>query len=263
MGSRAATRPRDDRVTARPPAPSGTQTLLRGLDVLESVAAGRGSVPEVCAATGLGAEISRRLCRTLADRGFLTRDSGRFGLGPALRKLAEEADRQIDLIAVARPHLDRLADATLEAVHLAVEDRAMVRYVHMVHGRRRLSLRSIVGETRPMTRTSLGKALMLDLDRAELRRRFEAEQGGRDFDGWHQDLRAAAARQIAFDSAEFEANVHCVGAPVRGAGGRILAAISVSSIVEAPTPQWRDELSELVDAAARAISTELGAPARA
>ena len=262
MDSGTAIQTKGDLALGKLAQPSGTQTLLRGLDVLETIAGGRGSIAEVCATTGLGPEISRRLCRTLADRGYLTRGAAGLTLGPALLTLAQEADRQIELNAVARPYLDVLADATLEAVHLAIEDEGRVRYVHMVHGRRRLALRSIVGETRPMTRTSLGKALMLDCDDAELRRRFEAERGPEGFDTWRETLRSCAARQTTLDSAEFEASVHCIGAPVRAASGAIVAAISVSSIVEAPTDAWRADLATMVAKAARAISAELGAPVR-
>jgi DNA-binding IclR family transcriptional regulator len=240
----------------------GAQTLLRGLDILETVAAGRCSTAEICADTGLSADTARRLARTLAERGYLSSQAGgRLTLGATIRRLASDAARQLDLIAVARPLLETLADATLEAVHLAVEHDGQVRYVHMVAGRRRLALRSVVGETRPMTRTSLGKALMLDLPEAELRRRYEAENGPADgpFASWLERHRAAMLRQTTGDDAEFEPNVHCIGAPVRAAGGRIVAAISVSTIGDGAMDDWRQATRALVRETADAISAALGA----
>jgi DNA-binding IclR family transcriptional regulator len=235
------------------------QTLLRGLDVLESVARGRQSTVEICESTGLAPETVRRLTRTLIWRGYLGQRQRGLALGRAVVRLAGEAERHNELIAVARPILAELAERTEEAVHLAVEQGGEVAYVHVVNGRRRLSLRSLVGEMRPMTRTSLGRALMLDWEDHALHRVYERENDGGGFEEWLSALRLSQRSQTTYDDAEFEPLVHCIGAPVRSARGTIIAAVSVSTAGGRPSTEWRGRVETLVRTAARAISAGLGA----
>jgi DNA-binding IclR family transcriptional regulator len=66
------------------------------------------------------------------------------------------------------------------------------------------------------------------------------------------------AQGAAFDDEENADKVRCVAAPIRGANGVIVAALSLSSV-----PQYLDDerMAALVDpvrAAARAISIDLG-----
>lgn len=238
----------------------GTQTLTRGLDILESIAGGRRSTGDICQHTGLTPETVRRLTRALLDRGYVGHAGAGLSLGRRVVTLAHAAGRDLDLIGVAKTHLARLAEDTQEAVHLAVEEQGSVKYVHMIQGRRRLALRSIVGETRPMTRTSLGKALMLDWPDDALRARYAAENGEdpAGFDAWSAKLRQSVAGQTTYDVAEFEPNVHCIGAPIRDASGAIVAAISISTIVDGPSDDWLARVGALVRQTSATISGDLG-----
>jgi DNA-binding IclR family transcriptional regulator len=161
---------------------------------------------------------------------------GRFVLGPRIAELASAAGED-RLLAVAQPVLIRLRDATGESAQLyrlaGGVGGADVR-VCVAAAERASGLRDTVpvGAALPMTAGSAAQVLLA------------WEEGER----MHRGLRGAKftattlagvrRRGWAASAAEREAGVASVSAPVRGpqgaggAGGRVLAAVSVSGPIE-------------------------------
>ncbi|HEY8426319.1 MAG TPA: IclR family transcriptional regulator C-terminal domain-containing protein, partial [Limnochordales bacterium] len=73
-----------------------------------------------------------------------------------------------------------------------------------------------------------------------------------------QDLATTRARGFAIDNVENEEGIRCVGAPVFGHGGRVVASVSVSGPIFSVTPDRVDELGQAVVETAGAISHALG-----
>lgn len=113
----------DSRTSAAPAGPA-SQTLSRGIRILEILAQARAALTIDDLALGLDVHrsIAYRLLRTLEDHGLVVRDSsGRVTLGPAAAALA--AGVAPDLQAVARPELTAAADDLGMTCFLAVFDR--------------------------------------------------------------------------------------------------------------------------------------------
>jgi len=243
--------------------PSGTQTLFRGLDVLELVADGPATLAELASRSGLTKTTAHRLASALVERGYLSfvaREG--YNLGPKLLELGYLASQQINLPRVARPHLETLSDRTDDTVHLGIRDGERALYLDKISGNRRVEVQSRVGERQPLRSTGLGKALMLDDNEDAWRRCFVLEEaqshsriGIEEFLGRMRDY---AARGRAFDLEENEDRIRCIAAPVRDASGRIVGAISLSSAAQYLDDARMAQLSGDVVAAARAISHDLG-----
>ncbi|MFP3499457.1 IclR family transcriptional regulator, partial [Pseudomonas sp. SIMBA_059] len=62
---------------------------------------------------------------------------------------------------VARENLEALAERTQDTIHLSVEDGESVLYLHKIPGTRGAEMRSRIGHRMPLTRTGVGKALLL------------------------------------------------------------------------------------------------------
>lgn len=241
----------------------GAQTLLRGLDILDAVAqSGPVALRDLTGRLGLTRSTVHRLAGALVERGVLRLESQGYVLGPKLLWLDAMARNDLLLPTIARPHLERLSREQLDAVNLAIRDELAIRYVDQVRGSRRIEIRSVIGETRPLASTGLGKALMLDEGdgawRAAYRRIKRHAQTPDDEDAFIARMRSYQALAAAFDIEENEDRVRCVAAPVRGAGGRIVGAISLSSL-----PQYMDDarmeaLVEPVRSTGKAISLDLG-----
>lgn len=103
------------------PTDTGVQSLDRSIAILTAVERGAATLNHLIAATGLPKPTTYRLARALEAHGLLARDpGGSWRLGPELFALATAARRDLPLASLARPALDRLAEATGESAQLYI-----------------------------------------------------------------------------------------------------------------------------------------------
>jgi DNA-binding IclR family transcriptional regulator len=205
---------------------SGVGVLDKAFAVVDALERSPLSLTGLVAATGLSRATAHRLAVALAAHGMVRReDDGRFGLGPRLTGPS--------LASLARPAMERLRDETGESVQLYVrrgDRRHCVASLESPHG-----LRTIVavGASLPLDVGSAGKVLRGD---AEVSRR-----------GWAQSVE------------EREPGVASVSAPVRDAGGEVVAAVSVSGPIGRTTRSPGRRYAAAVVAAAEAVEAALAA----
>lgn len=242
----------------------GSQTLVRGLTVIEAVAAGAHDLKSLVAAVGMTRSTAHRLVLALVHLRYLRHVPGRgYFLGPKLIELGFKAHDQAHLPSLARPILERLAEACGDTVHLGILDGGEVLYIDKIQGSRGLEMRSRIGQRMPVASTGLGKALLLDQPETEWRRVFDPKSARTansitSADEFVVRLRDYARRDCAFDLEENEPGIACVAVPIRGAKGDVVAAISVSSAVRYMSEARMAELVPQVQGAARAVSGEIG-----
>jgi DNA-binding IclR family transcriptional regulator len=243
---------------------AGTQTLVRGLEVLDAVAQGATTLPELATAIGLTRSTTHRLAATLVERRYLdfSRHDG-YTLGSKLLELGYVTGRRMDLPRVAREHLERLASSTGDTVHLGMLDGARALYLDKIQGSRRVEISSRIGERQPLRSTGLGKALILDANEKQWREFYDHEARlGNGYDVpvevWLQHMREYAAQGFAFDMEENEDRIRCVASPIRGVDGAIVGAISVSSAAQYMNDVRMRGLTFEVREAVDAISAALG-----
>ena len=241
--------------------PSGSQTLLRGLDVLDAVAQGPISLADLAEQLGLTRSTTYRLATALVDRRMLVlRPREGYTLGPKLLELGYRAQEQMQLPQLARPFLEQLAASTSDTVHLGVLEGDQALYLDKVPGRRRVEIGSRIGERQPLSSTGLGKALILDQGEERWKSLFVTETGPKavGLPVWLERMRGYAGAGHAYDLEENEDQIRCVAAPIHGVDGRTVGAISLSSAAQYMDDARMEALSTEVRACAQAISRELG-----
>jgi DNA-binding IclR family transcriptional regulator len=210
---------------------SGVGVLDKAVAVLAAVESGPATLAQLVAATGLARPTTHRIAVALEHHRLLARDvQGRFVLGPRVGELASAAGED-RLLAVSQPVLVQLRDVTGESAQLyrlAGGGSAGDVRVCVAAAERASGLRDTVpvGAALPMTAGSAAQILLA------------WEEGER----MHRGLRGAKftattlagvrRRGWAASAAERELGVASVSAPVRGAGGKVLAAVSVSGPIE-------------------------------
>ncbi len=104
-----------------PKALAGSQTLVRGLDVLDAVAQGAANLAMLAATLKLNRSTTHRLAATLVEQRYLsfTPRVG-YALGPKLLELGYMALDQLSFPRIARNHIDALAADNGDTVHLGV-----------------------------------------------------------------------------------------------------------------------------------------------
>lgn len=248
-------------------APAGTQTLIHGIDVLRAVSGGACSLKEVMEATKLSKSTAHRLVQALRSERFLREDAaGRICLGPALIDLGFKARDSISIQEIAHPVLVDLAHETKDTIHLAVEDSGAVLYLDKIHGTRGVEILSWPGCRMPLTYTGIGKALLID-DEPRWASQYLQDRTLQDRSPEHDYANCAAfvtamhkfARQgFAYDLEENQKYIRCVAAPIKGGGGKTVAAISVSAIATFMPTHRMKQLGNRIKAYAAMISEEIG-----
>ena len=243
---------------------AGSQTLVRGLDVLEAVAAGATNLAALAEALELNRSTTHRLAGTLVGRRYLSFvPRVGYALGPKLLELGFQARAQMSLSRVAREHIEALAASTGDTVHLGVLDGSRAFYLDKISGSRRVEISSRIGERQPLRSTGLGKALILDHSEARWRELYEYENSEErpysvSLATWLRRMNQYAKAGYALDLEENEDRIRCVAVPVRDATNDIVVAISVSSAAQYMDDARMQVLVDEVRGTARLISLDMG-----
>lgn len=247
---------------------AGTQTLLRGLALLECVAAGISDVKGIAAHLGTPRSTTHRMLGSLVQQQYLHHVPYKgYLLGPKLIALGIKALEQRPLVALARPHIELLASHTGDTVHLGVMEGLEVFYLDKIPGTRGLEMRSRVGNRMPVASTGVGKALLLGVPREQWRSLYDyamnvrRNQGAAPVIEWTEyalQMDGYLRQGWVMDLEENELGIRCVGAPVRDLTGKVVAAISIASAVPYMAEERMLRLGPLVRDTAEAISRDLG-----
>lgn len=192
-----------------------------------------------------------RLLATLIDHGLIERDllTRRYRLGIKLFEIGSTAIQERGLQGSAYPVLEALTRQTGETTHLAVLSGIEAVYVYKIDSPSSIMMPSRVGGRAPCHCTSIGKVL-LAWNTEDLYNQV-VWSGLRPFTkntitseaGLEAELAQVRSQGYALDREEFEEGLHCVAAPVRDHGGRVVAAMGVAG----PSRRLReDQLRQLV-----------------
>ncbi|MCW2947863.1 MAG: IclR family transcriptional regulator [Actinoallomurus sp.] len=205
---------------------SGVGVLDKAVLVLNALEAGPASLAQLVQTTGLARPTAHRLAVALEHHRLVHRDTqGRFILGPRLAELSAAAGED-RLLAVAQPILTHLRDLTGESAQLY--RRQGDARVCVAAAERMSGLRDTVpvGSALPMTAGSAAQILLAWEEPDRLHRGLR----GSKFTA--TTLASVRRRGWAQSVAEREQGVASVSAPIRGTGGRVIAAVSVSGPIE-------------------------------
>jgi DNA-binding IclR family transcriptional regulator len=237
---------------------TASQTLGRGLDVLEQVAAGPLALNAIAARLGLSRTTVHRLATSLLERRYLNLAPRRgYSLGPKLLELGSMARGQIGLVRTARPIMERLAEATGDAVLLTVRDGDTAAVADWVPGTRRLAPRLRVGERHDLVKRASGRALLVWDSAAEQMAVWGRLAGG-DAARFLGSLSDASACGYVVDEAGTDPEIAMLAAPVRGSDGTVRAALSVAMAATYTQTGLAPAARDKVLLAASVLSQELG-----
>lgn len=213
------------------------RSLDRAISILEVLARrGAAGVTEIAAEVSLHKSTVFRLLATMEARGLVEQDSsrGRYSLADGMVRLAEGARKRHDIALVGRDICVALAREVGESVYIAIRDGRDVVTIDQVIGPSNLTTLSETGRRDPLHSSSCGKVFLADLSPAELQSYID---GGLprftdytivDAAALQADLAVVSSRGYATTWEEQESGLTAVAAPIRGADGQLVAAISVS-----------------------------------
>jgi len=246
------------------------QAIERAVAILNAFSAEEPEfgVTDLADRLGLHKSTVHRFLVNLEAAGLVERDrrTSRYRLGLRIFELGGLVLQQMNLWDEALPLLEGLVRDSGETGHLAVLDGGEAVYIEKVEARRALRIPSAIGRGYPAHATSLGKVLLANLDR-DAAGALIAERGLHrctpktitDADALWRELDQIRAAGYAVDDEEYEEGLRCIGAPIIGHTGQVVAALGIGGPVTRVTPERVEELASLVIAAATNLSKRMGA----
>ncbi len=213
------------------------RSLQRGLIVLAQFTGDRPewTLTEMSKQVGLNPATTHRILKTLKGQGFLAHDqaSGRYHLGPAAVRLAYVVQNHDQLVRMARPFLEALADETGETVDLAVDADGLLLIVDEILTRNPFKPNLPVGKAVECFAKASGKLFLAfrppdvwsELTRGNLVVRTPNTIV--DPDLFAQELRQIAEENLAFDREEDGLGVCAVASGVVDGSGAMQCAFQI------------------------------------
>ena len=250
----------------------GSQSLERGLDILEMIEAEGGDigVRELARRVGLSPTIVQRLISSLAARGYIEKNSetSRYHLGHRSLVLGASGELAFDYAVAARRELERLAHEYRLNGYVSVLRGGRAIYLLAVQADGPVAIKVSPGSEMPLHSTSAGKVLLASLGDGEARKLV----GGRKLaaitphtitDPATLVASLAKVRRQGFATVAEEniPGVLSVGAPIRDRAGNVVAALSVAFPKYLDAGLTLQSVEPLVTGAALRVSRTLGASA--
>lgn len=241
------------------------KTVIKALGLLEVIRANPGQrVSELAVASGVPIPTCSRLLEALSEARLIRRRNGLYELGPHCLALAESFREVFHLDHDARVHLEKLAHLTGETAHIGVLDDAECVYVDKVDSPQSVRMYSKVGARSPLHSSGIGKALLSAstddvFDRVcEIGLVRKTQRTITDPERLRAEINAIAERGYAIDDVENEEGIRCVAAPVRGADGYAVAAVSVAGPDNRVAVDLVPAIADHVMAAANDLASLIG-----
>jgi DNA-binding IclR family transcriptional regulator len=233
-------------------AATGTQSIDRAARLLVRVveAAQPVGVGELAQTTGLPKSTTSRLVGALERQGLVQRVGrrGRLRPGPVLLRFAQREVPEASLVELAGPALRRLADESGETINLGVPTPLGVEHLAQQDSRHFVGGTNWVGRRVPHHLTANGK-VFLAYGAAEPRVADDVDE---------QEFATIRARGYATAVDELEFGLAAMAAPVRGPGGDVVAALSISGPTIRLTPDRVERLAPVLVEQAHELSLRLG-----
>jgi len=212
---------------------------------------GEAGVTELARRLGLHKSTASRLLATLQRRGLVEQDeeTGKYRLGLVVIRLAERAERTLDLRGIAMPELERLARLTHETTG---------------DGPNLIAVGDWTGRATALHCVASGKIVLSAVAEREVLRIVRrglvsyTERTITELEPLLEELARVRRRGYATALGEFEVGLNAVAAPVHDARGNVIAAVDIWGPAFRLTPRRIPELAAQAREAAAAISVRLG-----
>ena len=253
--------------SGRPPDQYYALTVGKALGILETFVGGPAemSLADVCRRLDLNRATAYRLLSTLARHRLIARTAeGRYRLGLGLIVLGSTAQRGVALGRIAVPHMHALTDLLHMTSFLSVLDASEALCLKRVDGGDVYITRFQEGERLPL-HTGAGPLILLgglsdtDVDRIlEGPAKALTNYSITDREAIRARLETVRRDEVAFSDQDVTVGIGAIGVPIRDGTGRVVAAVSVSGVIQVLFGERQATIIAALRKTAAAIGRELG-----
>ncbi len=222
------------------------------------------NVSEISKGMRIPRTTARRIAETLSAQNFMTKEDGKYALGPELISLGECACARVSVADSAVKHLARLTQLTGETSHIGVYAGSKVLIARVCESPLPLYATSRAGAIVQMYCSGTGKVLLANMfnedagaiSKIKLERRTEHTISSRE--ELAKELKLTQKRGYALDNEEFHPGVRCLAAPVFDKTGAVVAALGITAPASRFEKKHIPAMAKTVQKIAEELSRELG-----
>ncbi len=252
--------------------PSGTQSLLRGLALLEALSLFPNGCPlaKLVEISGFNKSTTHRLLQGLQSAGYATNapTAGSYRLTTKCVEIGQRALSSLNILHLAAQHLENLNIATGETINFSFREEDHVILIYKLESTQSaIRTRAYIGQHLPLYSSAMGK-LFLAFDHKS---RF-AEYWSRNKPlivpktqftlinktAMQKELADIRQKMVALDREEDGLGVWCVAAPVFNLQNQVVYAVSISVSTAGLNEEKINALIAAVQKTAALISQEIG-----
>ncbi|WP_319244774.1 IclR family transcriptional regulator [uncultured Propionivibrio sp.] len=252
--------------------PSGTQSLIRGLQLMEELSNYPNGCPlaRLAEETGLSKSTTHRLLQGLQSAGYVTAapTHGSYRLTTKCVAVGQKALSSLNVIHVAARHVEALNLDTGETVNLSsLEDGRAIMIYKLEANRGMIRTRAYVGQHISLYCSAMGKLFLAHAFRGKIDAYWASHRDEittltrntiTDLAAMHKEIAAIEKCGYAVDREENEMGICCVAAPIFDVMGNMPYSVSVSLTTAKLKELGEKAIADKVMATARKISQELG-----
>lgn len=244
------------------------RSVIKALEIIELLDAnGAMGVTEISNRLDMDKSSVFRALNTLKSKHYVRQDAEtlKYSNSYKLFEMGHNVVRETGLPKMAYRFMRQLSREVSGAVNLGIRDGLKAVYIDKIESDATVRASMKIGQSLPLYCTGMGKALLAFLPEeqlSELLPRLEFEKSTPKTlspEGFLADLEEVRHRGYGIDDEEHIPGLFCVAAPVFDAGGRPIAAISVSNVkIMLPDQESVDRLCHSVLKAAAEFTASLG-----
>ena len=220
--------------------------LARGIAILESFDAGHPemTLSDVARRCGLSPAAARRGLLTLAALGYVGQRDKRFFLRPKVMTLGSTFYFSARIGELLQPELRYLVETFGDAASIGTLDGPEVIYIASVSVQRARRAAAVIGARYPAHATSIGRVLLAGLPQAE----FDAYLAETELEkltsktladscALNEEIARVREEGYATTVDQLDYGITALAVPIRGRGGRWIAALNTSGYTGMVTPE--------------------------
>jgi len=191
-------------------------------------------------------------------------DDGKYVLGHGVLYWGMNYYQQSDIKQVTRPHLEKLVAGTPFTAHLAILVNDQAVYIDKSEGSGFVRFATTAGQALPLHLSGVGKALASGLTDEEIAKAMskhssdEESKSEKLADKLIEDVRFIRLHGYSIEDEQMEEGIRCIGAPVFGQNGHVIASISITALSKDLPAIKFHSIGEQVKETALRVSEEMG-----
>lgn len=203
------------------------------------------------------------LLKTLQEYAYIdqNQENGKYRLGLKLAERGNLVISNIDIRKAAHQYLVDLAAKTGQTVHLGILDGREGVYIDKVDGEQSIIRYSRIGRRLPLHSTAIGKVLLAYQEPHEMTRLLQGypyqQQTANTITNeavLRKEIEKIRQQGYAIDHQENEQGVQCAAVPIFKGKGKVLAAISISTLISRVSDEELAIFIEILKASCQELS---------